>query len=127
MAITAQQVYDLALGLIDEVTESGSFSPDNPDYYKSKALAFLTMLQTELLPVSTSPVVLQNMNETLLLSDRLCLSVLPYGLGAHLIMSEDQNAASFLNARYDELKRKIPTSIQPITDTYGVLDGLRLG
>jgi hypothetical protein len=125
MAVTAQQVYDLALGLIDEVTETGAFAPDNPDYYKAKSLSFLTILQTELLKPSETPQVITSLTQGLILSDRLCLLVLPYGLAAHLLMSEDQSMASFLNARYDELKRKIPTQIEPIVDNYNILNGMQ--
>lgn len=117
---TAQQVYDLALTLIDEVTESGALSPDNPQYYQKRALAFLTILQAELLPISEVPAPVTSLGQSLQFPDRIALSVFPYGLAAHLLMNEDINLASFLNARYDELKRKIPTRIKPIKDVYGV-------
>jgi hypothetical protein len=119
MAVTAEQVYKLALGLIDEVTETGSFIPDNPDYYNNKSLAFLTIIQAELLPVSQIPETVESMAQTLQLDDRLCLMALPYGLAAHLIMSEDQSLASFLNSRFDELKRKQKSVITQIKDVYG--------
>lgn len=120
MAVTAKQVYDLALVLMDEVLANGNITPDQPKYYKTKASSILTMLQTELLPVSQTPNVITDLSEEVQLSDRIALTVLPYGLAAHLLIQEDVNAASFLNARYDELKRKIPSKIQPITDVYGV-------
>ena len=122
--VTGEQVYNLALALIDEVTETGAFTPDNPDYYKNKSLSFLTMLQTELVRQDVTPEVITTLAQPLLLADRLALTVLPYGLAAHLLMSEDQTLASFFNARYDELKRKIPTQTEPITDKYNVLNGL---
>lgn len=119
--VTAKQVYDMALVLIDEVTEAGSVAPDTPKYYEAKAKSILTQLQTELLPASQVPEVITELNQALLLTDRVAIQILPYGLAAHLLMSEDTNAASFFNARYDELKRKIPTKIQPITDAYNVV------
>jgi hypothetical protein len=123
MAVTGQQVYDIALVHIDEVLETGDITADNPAYYKSKALSILTTLQAELLPLSVSPVVVTDLAQNLLVNDRVALTALPYGLAAHLLMIDDPNTASFFNARYDELKRKIPTAAVPITDVYNVLGG----
>lgn len=124
MAVTAKQVYQQALVLIDEVLETGSISADQPDYYEAKAKSILTTLQAELMKPNETPVVITDVNQKMLLSDRISLTVLPYGLAAHLLLQEDPNAASFYNARYDEMKRKIPTSIQSIEDVNDVLGGL---
>lgn len=119
--ITAQQVYDIALVLMDEVTETGNITTETPEYYRSKALNILTTLQTELLPLSITPVPVTSMTQTLLVSDRTALLVLPYGLAAHLLLSDDLTLSSFLNARYDELKRKVATGgIVSTTDVYGL-------
>ncbi len=125
--VTGKQVYDMALVLIDEVTEVGEALPDTPRYYEAKSRMILSQLQAELLPVSKQPVVITDLTKPLLVSDRLAISVLPYGLAAHLLMTEElnMNAASFFNARYDELKAKQTTSIQPITDSLGVLGGMQ--
>lgn len=120
--VTAQQVYDLSLVLIDEVSESGTFAPDNPEYYKKKSLSFLTMLQTE---ISGEAFVFTNMDQELAMSDRVALTVIPYGLAAHLLMSEKPSLASFLNARYDELKRKLPTSSESIEDVYDIIGSMQ--
>jgi hypothetical protein len=122
--ITAQQVYDIALVLMDEVTETGNITTETPEYYKSKALNILTTLQTELLPLSITPVPVTDLSQALLLSDRTALLVLPYGLASHLLLSDDLTLSSFLNGRYDELKRKIQSGgITPITDVYGLMGG----
>jgi hypothetical protein len=54
------------------------------------------------------------------IDDRSSLTILPYGLAAHLLINEDQNRAAFFNARYDELKRKRPANIVRIKDVYGI-------
>lgn len=129
--VTGQQVYNLALSLMDEVTDSGLISPDdNPDYYKTKATQFLTILQAELLPLSTEPTIISDLSQPLAVTDRVALKVLPYGLAANMLLSEGATGdsatkASFFNARYDELKAKMPTSSVPITDNYGVLGGMQ--
>lgn len=124
MPITAQQVYDIALVLMDEVTETGNITTETPEYYQEKALNILTTLHAELLPLSIVPVPISDMTQTLLVSDRTALLVLPYGLASHLLLSDDLTLSSFLNARYDELKRKLATGgIVAITDVYGLSGG----
>jgi hypothetical protein len=127
MAVTAKQVYDQALVLMDEVIETGTITTDNPNYYNTKALSILTTLQTELLPLSVTPTVITDLSQELLVSDRVALLTLPYGLAAKMLISEGGSGdtltmATFYNNRYDELKRKTPTSIQPITDVYGIVE-----
>jgi len=124
MPITAKQVYDIALVHIDEVLETGDITADPVNYYQTKAIKILTNLQAELLPLSITPIPINSLNDVLLVSDRIALTVLPYGLAAHLLIVDDPSTASFYNARYDELKRKVQTGgIVPIEDVYGVLGG----
>lgn len=119
MAVTGEQVFNIAVVLMDEVTTSAGYRTYAPDV--------LTMLQTELLPKGVSPVVITSLTSDLLLSDEVCLKVLPYGLAAHLMIIDnpnDQGKAAFYNNRYDELKSKVRATIQPITDSYSVLTGM---
>lgn len=119
--ITAKQVYDMALVLIDEVTEAGAITPDTPKNYEAKARSILTTLQAEILPSSVSIPVIEDLTSSLLVSDKLALTALPYGLASHLMMQEgDMTIASYFNDRYEELKRKQATTIKKITDVYGV-------
>jgi hypothetical protein len=123
MAITGQTVYESALSLVDEVSTTGSL--DETDLaIKTKAKSFLTILQAELLPSTTTPVVVSDLADDLLLSDRDCLLVLPYGLAAHLMIQDDPGAASFFQQRYEELRSKRQSSAAAITDNYDVLCGM---
>ena len=124
MAIKGQQVFDMAMAFIDEVSENGNLVVENPEYYKTRARTILTTLQGELLSPLENVTVVTDLAQDLLVSDRVALTVLPYGLAAHLLLTEDLNTASFFNARYEELKRKIPTTITPISDNYDVLGGM---
>lgn len=122
MPVTAKQVYEIALVHIDEVLETGDITADPVNYYQSKAIKILTTLQAELLPLSATVTPISTLDDVLVVSDRTALTVLPYGLAAHLLIVDDPGTASFYNARYDELKRKLGASeIVPITDVYGVL------
>jgi hypothetical protein len=119
LSVIAQDVFKLAMDLMDEVSEDGSFG-GYPEEYRKRAWSFITMLQTELLRADVEPIAITNELNVLLIDDRTAITVIPYGLAAHLLMSEDQNRAAFFNARYDELKRKLPTKIESIIDVYGL-------
>lgn len=111
---------------MDEVTDTGIIAPDNPTYYQNKAVIILNALQMELTPASQEAILITSLSDEITVSDRLALLVLPYGLAAHLMMAEGDSGmtvASFLNNRYEELKRKNSSSIQPIEDKYDVLGG----
>jgi hypothetical protein len=125
MAITAKQVFDQALALMDEVTEVGSITTEQPEYYKVKALKFLTILQTELLPTTIDPFQFTDLSQEMLVDDKVALMVLPYGLAAHLLLADDMNLAAFYNARYDELKRRMPTINSQITNVFSILGGMQ--
>lgn len=122
MPVTAQQVFDTALALMDEVTENGTITTETPEYYRTKAVSFINLLQVELLPPTAAITPITQLDQTLQLNDRIALLILPYGLAAHLLLNDDLSISSFFNDRYDELKRKIPTQAVPITDVYGALE-----
>jgi hypothetical protein len=115
--ITAQAVFITAMNLMDEDSEDGTFSGYSDDY-KKKAWPILTLLQAELVPASLDPSVITSETSVFQLDDRTCLTVLPYGLAAHLLLNEDMNRASYFNNRYDELKRKKKAVITKIKDVY---------
>jgi hypothetical protein len=115
--ITAEQVFLTAMDLMDEESEDGTYN-GYPEEYKKKAWRILTLLQSELTPASMVPSSVTDETSTFYLDDRTSLTVLPYGLAAHLLMNEDQNRASFFNSRYDELKRKRPARAVKISDVY---------
>jgi hypothetical protein len=115
--ISAQDVFIMAMNLMDEESENGTYS-GYPDEYKKKAWSILTLLQAELTRASDLPTPITNESSIVQIDDRTGCTVLPYGLAAHLLMTEDQTRAAFFNARYDELKRKRPAVISKIVDVY---------
>jgi hypothetical protein len=112
----AQDVFIKAMDLMDETSSDGSFEGYDDDY-KKKAWSILTILQNELLSTATD---ITDENSTLSVDDRTGKMILPYGLAAHLLLTENTQAASFFNDRYEELKRRRKASITPITDVYGI-------
>lgn len=124
MAVTGQQVFDIAMVLMDEL-DGAAINQADAGEYKFKALSILTILQAELLPKTAMPTVISDLSQNLSLTDRLCLMVLPYGLAAHLLLIEVPAAASYFNGRYEELRSKQPAEATPIIDEYDTLSGLR--
>jgi hypothetical protein len=120
MTVIAQDVFTLAMKLMDEESLDGTFNGYSIEY-RNKAWSILTMLQTEILPPDILPLAITNESNVLQIDDRLSLTALPYGLASHLLLNEDENKAAFFNARYDELKRKtFPTTNTVIEQVYGI-------
>lgn len=135
-SITAQRVFDIAMGLIDEVNESsGATDTADTKEYKVRSLLILNALQGELYQYSDTyeitepnkrPVLfpLQSFGEVINLDDYICGTVLPYGLAAQLLLDENPSSASFFQQRYEELRngmtKGFPTESEAITDVYGV-------
>lgn len=117
MAVTAQQVLNMASALMDQIDDVGNFEID--PVFDAKTLSVLTILQAELIPPTEFPEMITDLSQDLLVDDRIALQVLPYGLAAHLVMNDNQALASFLNARYDELKHRSYDTPEPIETVYG--------
>jgi hypothetical protein len=64
-----------------------------------------------------------DLNQTLTLDDITARTILPYGLAAHLLLTENSASASFFNQRYEELKfegtRQQAASAEQIINIYG--------
>ena len=134
---TAQRVFDIAMGLMDEVNESsGETDTSDTREYKVRTLLILNALRGELYPYSDTfptpedgkrPIVavIQTFTDIIDLDDYICQTVMPYGLAAQLLLDENPTAASFLQPRYEELRDKLakglPQTAEEIEDVYGVL------
>lgn len=132
---TAQRVFDLAMGLMDEVNETtGATDTGDTKEYKNRTLLILNALRGELYPFSDTfkcsdskkrPIsqVIEDFSLPLELDDYICQSIMPYGLAAHLLLDENPTAAGFFQQRYDELKASLskgmPEESENIKDIYG--------
>jgi hypothetical protein len=119
MSVIAQDVFAIAMNLMDEISQDGTYT-GYPDYYKNKSWGILTTLQTQLLPANVAPLAIMGPTTPLQVDDKTGMAILPYGLAAHLLMTEDMNRAAFFNNTFDELKRTRPVQIIPIVDVLGV-------
>lgn len=138
----ALRVFELAINLMDELTDEGAFDHEDTTEYKNRTLAILNILRGELYLYSDTfrknqewatgrrPVVgvIENFDDPIDLDDYICQSVMPYGLAAHLLMDENPSAAGYFQQRYDELKallmRGMPAVSEEIEDVYGVRGGI---
>lgn len=131
---TAQQVFDAAMALIDELNDAGEADHGDTKEYKNRALFIINVLRGELYPYSDTyrntsererPIVsiVENFEDTINLDDYICQTVMPYGLAAHLIMDENPTVASFCQQRYEELlamlRRGFAQMSEDIVDVYG--------
>jgi hypothetical protein len=132
---TAQQVFDLAMGLMAEVNETtGVTDTSDTKEYKVRTLFILNTLRGELFPFSDTfsvsepgkrPVlpVIDSFESVIGMDDYICQSVMPYGLAAHLQLDENTANASFFQQRYEELRDKLakgfPQASEAIEDVYG--------
>jgi hypothetical protein len=130
---TAQQVFEMAIALMDSQSDDGRADTNDNAEYKNRTLPLLNILRGELYIYSDTyetdeegrPIAayIRTFDKPLDLDDYICQSVLPYGLAAHLLLAEDPATANFFQQRYDELKqtlaRGLPASSEDIVDVYG--------
>ncbi|OMF38774.1 hypothetical protein BK133_00795 [Paenibacillus sp. FSL H8-0548] len=69
------------------------------------------------------PSIVAAMTDTLQVDDVTARTIIPYGLGAHLLLTENADVAGFLQQRYEELKAEAskspPTASETINNVYG--------
>lgn len=129
---TGQQIFDLAMGLSDNIGSTGLSDISDNTEYKNRTLPILNVLRLELYPLSdtrTEPVSgarsvsvqLTSLSDIIDLDDFLAQTVTPYGLAAHLLIDENPAMAGFFQQRYEELKQKFstaPAEFEPINNVY---------
>ena len=136
MSATVIDVFDIAMGLMDEISSTGASESADTAEYRTRTLRIINNLQQELYPLSDSyavaaagkrPVLarLAVLTDVIGLDDYLTQTVLPYGLAAALLLDENPAVASFFQQRYEELKRlarSVPAAFSAIEDVYGGIE-----
>ena len=138
MATTAQQVFDMAMNLMDEINEStGATDTADTREYKNRTIAILNILRMECFPASDTYLVTQpgkrpvcpeipDFQTPIGLDDGICQGVLPYGLAAHLLLDENPDVAAYFSQRYAELleqyRNRLPAESEDITPLYGGIE-----
>lgn len=111
--MTGEQVFNMAMDLIDEKLPSGQLNPESVQDYRAKAPGLLTILQAELVGIENRyrkkedyifPVVIESLNQTFQIDDIKTQTLLTNGLAAQLMLHEDKTIANYFEQRYEEMK-----------------------
>ena len=141
--MTVQQVFDMAIHLMDEQSETngGTITTDTQEY-KFRTLAILNAIIPSLYPYSDTldtsgagrpmcPLMeiptdhsKPDFTQEIPLDNALTAGVLPYALAGHLIAGENQDLSVWFLNRYNQafadLRSKIPGTFEPIATPYGL-------
>lgn len=139
--VTVQQVYDMAIHLMDEQSEvDGATVHTDTDEYRFRTISILNSVIPALYPYSggyrptgngrPTPPALYAENfrdpdflQIIPLDDGMCLALLPYYLAAQLLSVENEDLSAWFMNRYREtlmdMRYKVPASFEPIPAPYG--------
>ena len=128
----AEEVFDMTMAMIDEVTMEGKLDPTTTAEYRGKAPAILSMLQAEIIGIENryrdskeqiQPVPIEDLEQPLQIDVIKAATLLTNGLAANLMVVEDKALASFFEQRYEEMKglflKPKPRSPETRRDVYG--------
>jgi hypothetical protein len=111
--MTGENVFTIAMAMIDEMLTNGQLDAAAVAEYRAKAPAILTMLQSELIGIDNRyrdrydyiyPVPIESLDQTFQVDDIKASTLLTNGLAAHLMLHEDKTLANFFEQRYEEMK-----------------------
>lgn len=135
---TVQQIYDMAIHILDEQSESsGDTITEDTAEYKYRTISILNSVIPALAPFSSEydpldpPVALDwsdyknpDMEQIIQLDDRLSLPLLPYFLAAKLIQSENESLAAACMNQYNstlqDIRSRAPAAFERIPISHGL-------
>ena len=137
--VTVQQVFDSAIHLMDEQSEStGQTVTQDTNEYKYRTISILNTLMPSLYPYSDTcdhsapgrpvcPVLVAasyDFTQTVPLDDGLALGVLPYALAGHLLAAENESLSIWFLSRFNQvfadIRSKVPAAFESIPTPYGL-------
>ena len=126
---TVQQVFDIAITLMDEQSETtGKTQTSDNQEYRFRTIPILAVLLPQLgadatLTLPQNPAE-PDFSQPVLLDDNLCLGALPYGLASHLLAGENESMAAWFQERFRESKARLKganaAAFKPIETPYGL-------
>lgn len=138
---TVQQVFDMAIHIIDEQNETnGATMTVDTSEYRARTISILNSIIPRLYPYSGNydpgstgrpmPEILvwgnykePDFAQQINLDDVLSLSLLPYFLAAQLVSAENEVLAAWCMNQYreglNELRNKVPADFEKISTPYG--------
>ena len=127
MSMTARDVYERAMALIDETETDGSISSEYAADYEGKAPRLIDTLQHELAFYEsvTLTASIDDLDDVLEISDDTAVRIMPYGLASVFALA-DKNTDMYgdYSSMYRRLCNTIRSDEADITDGYEILDGM---
>lgn len=137
MATTAKWVFDKAIYLMDEQSEStGQTQTADTKEYEFRSVPIMNVLRHELYPISDNFTTgedgkrsvskeIQSLDDFVDLDDVVAQGIMPYGLAAHLLLGENNTMANYFSQRYMEMyesaRKSMPSQWENIPLYYGGL------
>jgi hypothetical protein len=124
MSYTGTELFNLAIAVIDELSEAGTVNEAQVKEYKNRAPALLDLWQHEIKNIEgiAALVKVTALSQTMQVSDEGCMSGVYY-LALHFAIADmNSELAGLCQGKYQALKdagRK-PSAGAAITDVYGV-------
>ena len=141
MAVTVQQIFDIAIHLMDSQNEStGSTDTADTKEYKLRTVSLLNSILDRAFPYSDNyrdaleaaggkrPICpkVAEMADEVALDERICTGALPYGLAGLLLLEEDPSRANFLWQTFLEqlelCRQSLPSVIGDVENLYGGIE-----
>lgn len=127
--VTAGEIFECAMALIDELDGDGGAYSAETEAYAHRAPAIISSLAEEARRLKGQRGeygILDDLEDIVEdVDDSYAAGILPYGLAAALIHDENPASADFLEARFEELRDRYslrsPASMESIADAYGAL------
>jgi hypothetical protein len=111
--MTGRELFDLAMGHIDEVLPGGAIDEVSVQDYLARTPSLLSSAQFEIIGILNDqkaqsfiayPSVITDLSEELALEDYICATSLMYLFIARLLANEDQTTADYYSQLYSESK-----------------------
>jgi hypothetical protein len=138
---TVQQVFDQAIHMMDEQSEStGTTNTNDTTEYKFRTISILNTILPSLYPYSDTcnvtygrpvcpPLAVSDyrnpdFTQSIPLDDTLSMGVLPYALAGHLLAGENEDLSLWFMSRFQQtfadIRSRAAAGFEPISTPYGL-------
>lgn len=139
MAITVQEIFDIAIRLMDAQNEStGSTDTADTKEYNLRTVSLLNSVLDKAYPYSDNyreavtggkrPICpkVTSMTDEVQLDEAICTAALPYALAGLLLLEEDPTRANFFMQMFEEMleqcRKGLPAVESTVEDVYGGIE-----
>lgn len=139
MAVTVQEIFDIAIRLMDAQNEStGSTDTADTKEYNLRTVSLLNSVLDKAYPYSDNyreavtggkrPICpkVTSMADEVQLDEAICTAALPYALAGLLLLEEDPTRANFFMQMFEEMleqcRKGLPAVESTVDDVYGGIE-----